>query len=231
MLSVVTFKWHTPGYRAVFTSQHVNTLQRMVARHYPHPHRIVCITDEPEGLAPGIQVVPQFHQHAAVPNPTGGGRPSCYRRLRLFAPDIAELVGERFVMLDLDCVIVGDLSPLWNRPEDVVFWRQPNGEWPYNGAMQLLRAGARPQVWTDFDPVRSPQATHAAGYRGSDQAWISLKLGWGEAVWTEADGVHYYHALPLANRNVLPPGARIVLTASGKPPWRLRHPWVRTHYR
>lgn len=44
-LTVVTFKWKTPGYRAVFESKHVNILRRMVLRHYPDPVRFVCFTD------------------------------------------------------------------------------------------------------------------------------------------------------------------------------------------
>ena len=38
-LTVVTFKWNTPGHRAKFAPEHVRILQRMVARHYPDPHR------------------------------------------------------------------------------------------------------------------------------------------------------------------------------------------------
>lgn len=233
MLSVVTFKWHTPGYRATFTAEHVNTLQRMVARHYPHPHRFICITDDPAGLHPGVEVVPLWDDHAQVPNPTGGGRPACYRRLKLFDRDIGKLLGPRFVMLDLDVIITGDLSPLWNRTEDAVFWRSPSGEWPYNGAMFMLTAGARPAVWDHFDPEVSPRATHQAGYRGSDQAWISHKLGWTEAVWTEADGVYYYNALPKRpnGQRPMPPDARIVFTSAGRPPWHLREHWVRMAYR
>lgn len=227
MLSVVTFKWHTPGYRAKFTAKHVRTLQRMVARHYRTPHRFICFTDDPTGIED--VALPLWDDHANVPNPTGGGRPSCYRRLKLFAPGMASVVGERFVMLDLDTVICGDLTPLWNRPEDVVMWKSPSNEWPYNGAMFMANAGARPQVWTDFDPVESPKLTTAAGYRGSDQAWLSLCLWPDEAVWTERDGVHYYGSL--RSRQALPKGARVVFTTGGRPPWKLMHPWARVHYR
>src|SRR5690606_17846609 len=116
MISVVTFKWHTPGYRAKFTADHVNTLRRMVQRHYQAPHRFICITDDPAGLDGGIEVVPLWDDYASVPNPTGGGRPSCYRRLKLFDPAMAEVIGPRFVMLDLDCVICGGLAPIFRRP-------------------------------------------------------------------------------------------------------------------
>lgn len=229
MISVVTFKWATPGYRAKFTSEHVNTLRRMVLRHYQAPHRFICITDDPAGLDGGIEVVQLWDHHASVPNPTGGGRPSCYRRLKLFDPAMSEVIGDRFVMLDLDCVICGDLSPLFDRTEDAVFWKSPTNEWPYNGAMFMANTGARPQLWQDFDPLESPKLTQAAGYRGSDQAWISYKLGWNEATWTDRDGVYYYGKI--RNRQSVPANARIIFTTGGSAPWTLRHPWVRKHYR
>lgn len=229
MLSIVTFKWRTPGYRAQFSATTVNTLRKMVARHYPEPHRFICVTDDAAGLSSNIEVVRLWPDHANVPNPTGGGRPSCYRRLKLFDPAIATLVGPRFVMLDLDAVIVGDLRPLFERPEDIILWRSPTGEWPYNGALYMANAGARPQVWQDFDPIESPRLTTAAGYRGSDQAWISYRLGWDELAWTENDGVYYYGKLP--DRSRLPDNARIVFTTGGSAPWKLRHPWVQQHYR
>lgn len=229
MLTVVTFKWRTPGYRAVFLARHVNKLRAMVDRHYPRAHRFVCVTDDPIGLHPSIEHVPLWDDHASVPNPTGGGRPSCYRRLKLWAPEMRQVLGERYVCLDLDTVITDDLRPLWDRTEDVVMWRSPWMPWPYNGAMWMANTGARPRVWEEFDPVASPAATTAEGYRGSDQAWMSLALGPHEAVWTEADGVIYYGSLPRP-RNQLPAGTRIVFTTAGTPPWKLAHPWVRRHY-
>lgn len=229
MLSVVTFRWTNPGYRAQFKSSHVNILRRMVGRHYRKPHRFLCITDDPSGLDHGIEAIPLWDDHANVPNPTGGGRPSCYRRLKLWAPEMASVLGERWVLLDLDTVIAGDLTPLWDRPEDVVMWKSPTGEWAYNGASMMANAGARPEVWTQFDPIESPELTTSLGYRGSDQAWLSHILPPNEATWDERDGVYFYSRL--RNRRVLPSNAKIVFTTGGCAPWTLRHPWVRQHYR
>lgn len=230
MISVVTFKWSTPGYRATFEARHVNVLAAMVARHYQRPHRFVCFTDDPTGLASNVEALPIWDDLAAVPNPTGGGRPSCYRRLKLWSPGMRGVLGERFVCLDLDAVVVGDLAPLWDRTEDVVMWRAPRVRWPYNGAMFMADTGARPHVWTEFDAAASPRRTAAAGYRGSDQAWMSLALGAGEATWDEADGVWFYGAMPKP-RDRLPAGARIVFTTASTPPWTLTHQWVREHWR
>lgn len=227
-LTVVTFKWHTPGYRAKFNPEHVRTLQSMVARHYPDPHRIVCFTDDPVGIED--VALPLWDDYASVPNPTGGGRPSCYRRLKLWDPAMRDVLGRRFVMLDLDVVICGDLRPLWNRPEDVVMWRSPSREWPYNGAMMLANTGARPQAWADFDPHESPRITQARGYRGSDQAWLSHILGPDEAVWTAKDGVIFQNDLWRPHSRQ-PRDGRVVFTTGGHPPWKARAPWVRQHYR
>lgn len=230
MLTVVTFKWHVPGYRAKFEAGHVNVLRNMVARHYLRPHRFVCFTDDPAGLAPGVEAHPVWSDHAAVPNPTGGGRPSCYRRLKLWAPEMGAILGERFVCIDLDTVILRDVSPLWDRDEDVVMWRSPGMPWPYNGAMFMANTGARPHVWSEFDPATSPQRTTDAGYRGSDQAWMSLALGPNEAAWDERDGVYYYNSIPRPRHRV-PKDARIVFTTAGNPPWKLTHPWVIASWR
>jgi len=227
-LTVVCFKWATPGYRAVFTSEHVNILRRMVLRHYPVQHRFLCITDDPKGLDDGIESFPIWDDHRAVPNPTGGGRPSCYLRLKLWAPEMAAVLGPRWVMLDLDCVITGDLRPLFDRPEDVVMWQSPTNEWPYNGAMMMANSGARPQVWEQFDPKESPRITNKRGYRGSDQAWLSHIIP-GESTWGEKDGVWFMQRMRPRDR--LPKDCRIVFTTAGDPPWKLNHPWAREHYR
>lgn len=226
MLTVCTFKWHTPGYRGQFNNSHVRVLQNMVARHYRKPHRFVCFTDQPKGLED--IAVPMWNDYRTVPNPTGGGRPSCYLRLKLYSKEMREILGDRFVNLDLDTVICGDVAPLWDRPEEIVLWRDATQTWPYNGSMVLMTPGVRQQVWDDFDPIESPKITTAVGYRGSDQAWISYKLGWNEANWSAKDGVLYYNKME--NRKVLPNGARIVFTTASTPPWTLRHPWVREHY-
>jgi hypothetical protein len=228
MLSVVTFKWSTPGYRAEFTPEHVHILRDMVARHYKKPHRFICITDDPTGLE--CETIPLWDDHREVPNPTGGGRPSCYLRLKLFSKQMKKLVGKRHVMLDLDCVITGDLEPIFDRPEDIVIFQNPQRFWPYNGGLWLQNTGCRDKVWKDFDPIESPRLTHEIGYRGSDQAWMSYKIP-GEAMFNETNGVYWFaHLRPKA---ILPEDARIVLFTADTGPWmhKERIKWIFKHYR
>jgi hypothetical protein len=169
-----------------------------------------------------------------MPSPHGPAYPSCYRRLRLFSKEIAATVGDRFVSLDLDCVIVKDVRPLWDRPEPIVLWGKTNPTTYYNGSMLLMAAGARPQVWDDFDADTSPRAAKAALQFGSDQGWISYKLGPHEPMWTTKDGVYSYrkHIYPL--RGMLPAGARIVFFHGKQDdPGELaaqRLPWVRQNW-
>lgn len=233
-VSVVTWKWApAPGYRSTFGPETVNVLRRSVARHYTKPHRFICVTDDANGLDPEVEVIPAWNDFANLPSPSGGKNPSCYRRLRMFHPDIYRSFGERFVSLDLDMVITGDLQPVWDRPEDIVLVGDTNPRTFYNGSMILMTAGARPQVWTTFDPKRSISAARAAGHFGSDQATISHCLGPKEAKWTTADGVYSYRNHILPNGNRLPDNAKVIVFHGEHDPWNShaqRIPWVKECY-
>lgn len=233
-LTIVCWRWTPPpGYRSSYPPATVNVLRRMVARCYPHPHRFLCVTDDPVGLDPEVGLVPAWNDFADVPSPAGGLHPSCYRRLRAFHPDIAEVFGPRFVSLDLDVVLTGDCTPLWQRDEDFVIWGDTNPTTFYNGSMFLLRAGARRQVWDDFHPARSPMQATRAGHHGSDQGWISQCLGPHEAKWSTADGVYSYRNHLAANGRRLPRDARVVVWHGRHDPWDARAQaldWVQEHY-
>lgn len=235
-LSIVTWKWASPpGYRSVFGPEQVNILRRMVARHYQQPHRFLCVTDDPDGIDPEVEIIPAWNDFADVPSPSGGKNPSCYRRLRAFHPDIGLVFGPRFVSLDLDLVITGDMCPIWDRPEDFVIWGDTNPRTFYNGSMFLMTAGARSQIWTDFDPATSPALARAAGHHGSDQGWFSYRLGPGEAKWTQADGVYSFrNDLAPQGASRLFPNAKMVIFHGSVDPWApagQRIEWVREHYR
>jgi len=232
--SFIVWKWKPhPGYRSRFESRHVNTVRAMIAKYYPHPHRFICVTDDPAGLDSGIETIPLWEQYATLLNPWGHPRnPSCYRRLRSFHPEIGTLFGARFVSLDLDTVLTADITPLVDRPEDFVIWGDTQRWTLYNASMYLLTAGARPQVWEQFDPVRSPQVAKAAKQYGSDQGWISVCLGPGEATWRQADGVYSWRN-DLREQARLPANARAVMFHGHVDPWSpicARVPWIREWY-
>lgn len=235
MLNMITWLWKSPpGYRSTFTTAHVNTLKRMIARHYPAPHRFCCVTDVTKGLDPDVAVIPAWNDFATLPSPSGGRNPSCYRRLRAFDPAIGAVFGPRFASFDLDMVITGDLRPLLDRAEDFVIFADTNPKTFYNGSLLLMTAGARPQVWTSFDPKRSPALAKAAGHHGSDQGWISYCLGPKEAKYTPADGVYSFlkHLQPTGGK--LPKDAKVVVFHGHVDPWQVQaqtqYPWIRAHW-
>lgn len=233
MLTVVAWCWKPPAnYRSQFNASHVNKLKEMVARHYAKPHRFVCVTDMPNGM--NCETIPLWPDHSRLLHPYGQRNPSCYRRLRIFSKEAREIFGERVVSIDLDCVITDDLSPLWDCPEDFKIWGETNKANPYNGSMFIHTIGTRTQLWEKFDPMTTPHATRRAGYFGSDQAWMALCLGHGEARWTKADGVYSFrnHIKPTPGM-LLPKNARVVFMHGVEDPWgRMcqKLSWVRTHW-
>lgn len=243
MLDVICWKWRpTRGYRSQFGPDTVNVLKRMLQRNLHVPFRFSCITDDAAGIDSDVRIIPLWNDFANVPNPSSPRNPSCYRRLKMFSKDARELIGERIVSLDLDVVITGDVTELFDRDEEFVIWGgqsvQPQSlqvyNW-FNGSMMYLRAGTRTQVWDKFDPARSPWQAHRAGCRGSDQGWICYVLGRKERVWTTGDGVYSYRNHVLPNGGRLPEGAKIVAFHGQYDPWQPRvqqaHSWVREHYR
>lgn len=235
MISVICFKWKTPGYRSTFTSQNVNVTRRMVARHYEAPHRFICVTDDPVGIEPGIEVLPLWSDYASIPNPSWPAGPSCYRRLKVFSKDFAAVAGERFVCLDLDVVITGDLKPLWSRTEDFLIWRTGMPTIPFCASMFMMTAGVHHRIWDDFNPAVSPRLALTRGMKGSDQAWISYCLGNDLPGWGQKEGVHSYRDhLMKQHSGRLPKDARMVMFTGRPDPWeasaQFASPWIRSFY-
>lgn len=234
MLTVVCWRWKPASeqFRSVFRPQTVTMLRDMVARHYPRPHRFVCVTDAPKELDQDIETIPDFGDFNTLGAPTGPRNPSCYRRLRAFHPDIASVFGPRFIMLDLDTVIVRDVTPIFDRADDFVMAGDTNPKTHYNGSLLLMTAGARPKVWTDFDPPGSIKRAYRAGHHGSDQAWISFCLGPKEKKFTKADGVYSFRN-DLQTTRTLPADARLVIFHGRIKPWSAEataYPWIKEHY-
>jgi len=236
VISVVTFLWQPRrNYRSQFGPEHVNTLARMVARHYKRPHRFIVVSDTAEGIDNDlVEIVPLWDDFADLPSPHGAANPSCYRRLKMYAPEMAEVFGPRVAIMDLDCVVTDDLCPIFDCPQDFRIWGMTNPNNPYNGSLTVMDTGARPQVWTDFDPVASPAKARQMGYYGSDQAWLCACLGPDEARFGRTDGVYSFRVDLQQGKRELPHNARIVFFHGSHDPWRepaSRLHWVQRHYR
>jgi hypothetical protein len=191
MLTVLTWLWRQDRSRAAYSNHHVNILADMVRRNLSMPHKFSCVTDNPEGIDPSVEIIKPPGEFLDIRNPRWtNGKPQCYRRLSMYRRDAAKFFGKRFVCMDLDCVVGGPLDPLFDRPEDLVLFKGTSANRPYNGSMQLITAGCRPQVYETFSQEAALES--GAQFCGSDQAWLAHCLGWDEATWDEADGVYFY---------------------------------------
>lgn len=222
-----------------FRAGDVNRLAELFKLHLPIPHRFVCIADDPEGFSDRVHVIKTPEAALAVGNirsPEGDRFPSCYRRLWAQSEEAAKLLGPRVLLGDIDMIPVRDLSPIVDRTEQFVGWR-PFRDWGrkmrIGGGLYLFTPGAHAKVWADF--VKNPQAAVAearlAGFRGSDQAWLSYKLAGKVPVYGRDSGL--YSIRDLGADHALPTDARLVQFNGPAKPWsyRGRAMWVAQHWK
>ena len=108
---VICIKWGT-----IFGADDVNMLFRACREHSPTPLRFICLTDNSDGLADGVEAwqIPDIGL-----SPEEWSRPGVWPKLSLFSPELASL--GRVLFLDLDMMVVGDLSPFFTPTQGVVF--------------------------------------------------------------------------------------------------------------
>jgi hypothetical protein len=213
-LTIVTWLWKGPcRWGEEYTFKDVNRLALKLKVHLKRPHTLVCYTNQPTGLYSWIEHYPVWDCPVAE---LGTGLPEqggCWRRLMMFErPSFHGLSPMRYVSMDLDVAIIGDLDPLFERDEPLVMWGSGSAPGtPYNGSMWLHTEGTHTELWDEFDARRSPPLLAEMGYTGSDQAWISHKLP-DLPKWTMKDGVYHYgmfcqERLPKNARIVFAPGS------------------------
>lgn len=223
-MKAITWLWAQPNGRAKFVASHVNIWAAMLRRHCSLKLQLACVTDMPEGIDPSVEIIspPGFHEGLQTSR-WRGGKPSCYRRLAMFAPDAARIFGDRFVSMDLDLLISGNIDAILDRAEDFIICGPSTigSRWLYNGSMMMLTAGARPSVYESFTPEKAEVASRQ--FVGSDQAWIAYALGRGEATWGPADGVVRWGTNDAGPLMFFPGNVK---------PWNaIAHPFIGEHYR
>lgn len=219
MLTILGWLWKNPHSEGPhYTAWHANVWARMIHRNLTLPHRFVVVTDTPEAeFDPLITPVPLWDDWREVRKPKwGDDKPQCFVRLKAFSAEFGDTLRRalsipagdpvRFASIDLDCLPLDCLDPLFDRGEDFVIYRRfqvlkgnpKEATTYYQGSMWMMTAGAREQVWTQFRGQKSVDGMDQSRI-GSDQAWISEVLGPAEATWDVADGVlsYAYHiAIP-----------------------------------
>jgi len=246
MLTVAAFLWFDRARQRSyeFTAEDVRIWRNMVSRNLTVPHRIVCVTHRPDLVEGFIEVI-SLDAEKHVPG-------TCCVKLQAHKPGGVAKEGDRVLLMDIDCVVTGDLNPLVERDEPAVWWTNPNfkvgGRRGFiQGSLQLFTVGATEFLWRDFCPKTTP-GFYNRRFGGAEQAWISERLNtaypdagwqWDVPHWTDADGV--YGAGRLFNgemdngvQSELPENARIVFTpgdrSPSQPEFMAAHPWAKEFY-
>lgn len=215
-----------------YTPDDVRLLKRMVARHLTVPHEFAVITDRPEAFAEDsdIRAIP-IDKATHVPG-------TCYVRLMTFHPNGREMVGERFLQIDLDTIIVGNIDHLANREEDLVLWHNPArhpkrpGRSFYNTSIVYHRCGTMPELWEYFLSQNKQVPVK------DDQWYLSAALGEDVPYFDgKRDGVYRLARKDTPGSGVdgeLPENACVVFFtgSEGKytsPEIRAQNPWIEEH--
>lgn len=173
VVNVVCIKWGSK-----YPSYYVNRLYRGVARHLGREHRFACFTDDPEGIEPGIEVHPlpvEPFESEIVAAMQRRGRKGAWRKISLFRPGLAGMVGP-MLGFDLDVTITGGLDELVDHAPDKVCMRR---EWRYewqgrqggHGSVFCFDPARHIYLYEDF--ARDPGGS-VEQHRGSEQYYTSM---------------------------------------------------------
>ncbi len=234
---VLCMKWGTK-----YGPEYVNRLYGMVARHLRGSFRFICLTDNSMGVRPDVECMPLPSLDLAP------GADRGWPKLTTFKADLHGLEGTA-LFLDLDIVIVGDITPFFEQPGDFLIikdWKRP---WRITGNSSVYRfkIGAHADVLQHFI---ENQKDVRRRYR-NEQEYLSHamrdrgRLAYWPPSWCRS---FKYHAITWWPSNywrapIVPHGARIVIfhgevnppdALAGRRNRRFRHmkpaPWVAEHW-
>lgn len=220
----------TWGWGGKYGRDDVAKLSAGVRRHLAQAHRFLLVTEWGDLGLPGVQRVP-------IKDVELTRFKGCFARLRMFDPawqaECSIVAGDRIVCIDLDVVVTGPLDPLFNRPESFVILQGANASnpCPYNGSLWMLRAGYRPDVWSEFTVEGARLVPHYEF--PDDQGWFAHKLpkaaGWRAG---SPSGVYAFQKPGWPKGDALPKGARLVVFPGWRSPSLFTAlPWVKEHWR
>ena len=237
--TVLCMKWGTK-----YGPEYVNRLYAMVARHLRGPFDFVCLTDDHRGVRAEVRCLP-IPSLALPPGIPERG----WTKLTTFEADLHGLQGTA-LFLDLDVVIVGDITPFFEAPGEFLIihdWKRP---WRITGNSSVYRfeIGAHADVLAEF---RATQEQVRSRLR-NEQAFLSEvmhrqgRLAYWPADWCSSFKYHCIPAWPTSywREPGFPAGTRIVIfhgevnppdALAGRRNRRFRHiqpaHWVAEHWR
>ncbi|MEY4402533.1 MAG: hypothetical protein RIR91_568 [Verrucomicrobiota bacterium] len=210
MATVLCMKWGTK-----YGPEYVNRLHSMVQRHLTIPHRFVCLTDNKDGLNPGIETFPIPSLKLPAGAPERG-----WTKLVSFSPDLSapggpELKGE-VLFLDIDIVIVGNMDAFFQQPGEFLIIRDwQKGDYTGNSSVYRWTAGAHPDV---LDYFRANLEAVRKRHRNEQEfltAHLSAqgKVGYWPETWCRSFKRHCVKYFPFSffQTPSIPEGAKIIV--------------------
>jgi hypothetical protein len=189
-VNILCLKWGK-GY----SPEYVNRLYFGVRSHLKRPFRFVCVTDEPAGLADGVEAVP-------FPGPPPGWKhewPNIFVKLMVFRDGFADLKGAT-LFLDIDQIVTGDLDCFfdykpgkfciirnWIEWRKRIFKRLPKIG---NSSCFRFEAGAMNHVYEKF-LSEMDLACDRRHFR-TEQAYMTHAVGVGNINWWPAEWVQSF---------------------------------------
>ncbi|WIT10745.1 glycosyltransferase [Paucibacter sediminis] len=236
---ILCMKWGTK-----YGPEYVNRLYAMVARHLRGPFKFVCLTDRSEGIRAEVQCLPIPELKLPPGIPERG-----WTKLTTFEADLHGLKGTA-LFLDLDVVIVDDITPFFEVPGEFLIihdWKRP---WRITGNSSVYRfeLGAHADVLAKFrreaEAIRK-QVRNEQAYL-SDEMHKQGKLKYWDASWCASYKYHCIPAWPTSywRDPIIPKDARILIFHGVMNPpdalagrnngnWRHARPahWIAEHWR
>jgi hypothetical protein len=166
--NIVCMKWGT-----AYDSNYVNNLYHMVSNNITGPFRVICFTDNATYIDPRVEVfpLPSFHAPEQFSN-------SAYRKKTLCNKDLAPFTqGERFLYLDLDILITGNLDDMFNFAPDKDFiicynWTKGKGKIG-NSSVTMMRVGPLQYI---IDDLEANFMHYRDIYKTASQEYMSSKV-------------------------------------------------------
>jgi len=109
--NIICIKWGT-----LFGPEYVNRLYSGVRRNIDAPVRFFCMTEQADGIHPDVDILPLPVEPFAEPMNAAlavANRQGAMRKVSLFRPGLVPDLDGPVLGFDLDVVITGDLTPIW----------------------------------------------------------------------------------------------------------------------
>lgn len=198
-----------------YTPEYVIRLRRMVQWHLPRQFRFVCFTDQPENIPAHAGRSGGWIETIRIPN--FGLEQAYWHKVQVFNP--AHGLSGRVLFLDLDTLIVDDLSPLVDYPAPFALaacqmaLEKPVREVDakgrliirkFNASAMVWDVGKTDRLWLDWTPA-------VASRLQGDQDWYAEQASDAAAM-----PVEWFPRLSRLDGPPFPDGTKVILAKKPK---------------